>query len=549
MDFIRRWLAQIRVQLANLTLSQKLLIGTLALMVPMVLWLVAQYAGSPQLVPVLDQSIDAVKRSQIIAYLEGHQIAFDTSGDRILVPVERRNQVLASLQESRLLPEDTSKGFDALVEKQSWLQSNEQNRQLYDIARQNVLAQVIREFPGVKQATVLISKPQQIGFGATAHRPSASVNVVLATGQLDQKRVDAIAGLVSGAVAEMLPGDVTVIDAVAGRQWKVRDTESMTSGDYLELINNQERYYRDKISSALSYIRNVIVAVNVEVDMTQRKTDSTSFDRDKSVELLTRERNNSTKESDAASGGEPGPRANTGATIAGSGAAPGRSSSSEETETSFEPHAAKVHEIAAIPGGTPSRISATVNIPRSFFVALHRKAKPDDKQEPTDEAIKALVAEHLDRVQKQVMPLIKTKDPGTVVVDVYPDGAEAGGAAAGDPAAAGVGASMLVGGYAKPIGLGALALVSVSMMMLMVRKAAQRPMTPSIEELAGVPPQVPTEDELIGEAEASEPTLQGMELDEQTLRHKKLTEQVTEMIKANPNDVSGLVNRWVRKEE
>lgn len=548
MDFIRRWLAQIQAQLTQLSTSQKMLIGTLLLLIPMVLWIVIAYASSPQMIAVLDQSFDAARRGQITSYLDSRGIKYTATGDRIMVPAERRLEVLASLQMQELLPEDTSKGFDAMVDKQTWWQSESQNRQLYLIAKQNVLSQVIRAYPWAKQATVLISMPQQLGFGATAHRPSASVNIVTAGAPLDQKKVDAIAGLVSGAVAEMKPADVTVIDAAAGRQWKVRPENDMAGGDYLELINNQERYYREKISNALTYIRNVIVAVNVEVDMTQRKTDSTSFDRDKSVELLTRERNNTSKTTDAPSGGEPGPRANTGASIAAAAPGAGKSQSTEETETSFEPHPGKIHEIAAIPGGTPTRISATVNVPRSFIVALYRKSKPDEKSEPTDDALKPLIADQMDRIQKQIAPLVKTKDAGTVVVDVYPDGAGDMLGAPGDPATAGVTSTLLVGGYVKPVSLGALALVSLTMMMLMVRKAAQRPMTPSIEELAGIPPQVPTEDEMIGEAEASEPTLQGMELDEDTIRHKKLTEQVVEMIKANPNDVGGLLGRWIRKE-
>jgi flagellar biosynthesis/type III secretory pathway M-ring protein FliF/YscJ len=95
--------------------------------------------------------------------------------------------------------------------------------------------------------------------------------------------------------------------------------------------------------------------------------------------------------------------------------------------------------------------------------------------------------------------------------------------------------------------LGGLALVAVAMMLMMVRSASKKQPLPSLRELAGVPPQLPSEEDLIGEAGESEAVLPGMELDEDAIRHRQLSEQLSQMIKANPDEVTAVVNRWVRK--
>jgi flagellar biosynthesis/type III secretory pathway M-ring protein FliF/YscJ len=107
-------------------------------------------------------------------------------------------------------------------------------------------------------------------------------------------------------------------------------------------------------------------------------------------------------------------------------------------------------------------------------------------------------------------------------------------------------------GYVRPVTLGVLAVVSIGLMLFMVRRAAQRPAPPpSAEELAGVPPTLSSEegDEMVGEAGEVEPPLPGMELDEDTLRQRKITEQVSEMIKNDPEEVGLVFSRLARRNE
>ncbi|MCX5661136.1 MAG: hypothetical protein NTW19_15730, partial [Planctomycetota bacterium] len=64
----------------------------------------------------------------------------------------------------------------------------------------------------------------------------------------------------------------------------------------------------------------------------------------------------------------------------------------------------------------------------------------------------------------------------------------------------------------------------------------------------GVPPSMPVDDDVVGEADAHDSTMAGVELDEAQIRTRKIAEQIGEMVKANPSEAATLFNRWIRKE-
>lgn len=541
MDFLKRWSAQIQEQLRQLNVSQKLLIGTVLILTAMVLFLVAHYAAKPEMVPLLDQSMDPGERARIVTYLEALGMEYQEMGDRVMVQPQQRVTLISRLKMQQLLPEDTSRGFDALAKEQTWWKSNEDNRRLYLIAKQQVLADVLEAMDWVADAKVIIGEPERPAIGRAHVRPTAAVHVITKGERLDQMKVNAVAGLVSGAVAEMRPEDVTVIDGSQGREWRVRGPEDMLPADYLQTVHTTETALRDKITTVLGNIRGLIVGVNVELDMARTRTQSTTFDRDKSVELLTRERSSTTTTTDRRSGGEPGVASNVGATIAGGGTS-GTQSSTEETESQFEPHAGKSEQLTINTPGQPTRINATIRVPRSYFVGIFNRGKGPDAPEPTDEAMAELVKDRLDRFRRQVTPLTKAKSDGELVVDVYDDFDPTGGQEAG-PQEAGIGSVLFAGGAGKTLGLGALALCSVGLMLWMVRKASRTPDMPDVRELAGIPA-MPEDEE-----DATQVVLTGVEVDEQQLRNQHIVTQLGQLIREKPEDVSTLLNRWLQNEE
>ncbi len=548
MDWVRKWMTQIQAHLSELSISQKLLIGTLAVVVFAVLMVLALWAGRPQYAPVIDQSLTAAEQSRITTYLDSRNIRYEVVGDRVMIPPDRQAEVLAGLQLQQLLPEDTSRGFAVLIETQSWWQSSAQNRQVYNIALQNELAAIVSNMRGVNAAKVIISEPRDTGFGATHTRPSASVNVQMAAGAVNQKLADAVAGLVAGAVAEMNPEDVTVIDAGAGRQFRKRNDGQLVPSDFLEMVQIQERTFRERIASALGYIPKVIVAVNVEVDPSRKQTESTTYDQDKSVSLIASERAREETSTERRDGGEPGPRANTAVNIPGAGGT-GSETALTETENAYSPHAGVTHEQVVDPGGVPTRVNATVNVPRSYFVSLYMQGRDEGAEQPDDAALQAVYTEHLDRIKKQVEPLLMARNEGRVVVDVYPDGEGAIGEAAVAAAGAGAG-GLLSGNLIRPVGLSLMALVSLAAMFMMIRKASQPAPEPESNELAGMPPMLGGDDfDMAGEAGELDAALPGMEVDDDQIANRKVSEQVAEMIKNNPDEAANVLRQWARQDD
>ena len=114
-----------------------------------------------------------------------------------------------------------------------------------------------------------------------------------------------------------------------------------------------------------------------------------------------------------------------------------------------------------------------MRVPRSYFVNTY---KDDHKGADADDAaLLAWTKEESDKILKDVQLCTNIKTPETIVVNSWDDG----DAVAGAPVAAAAAASpvaLLVGSHVKEMGVGALAVVSLFMVMMMVRKSAPAPL-------------------------------------------------------------------------
>ena len=103
------------------------------------------------------------------------------------------------------------------------------------------------------------------------------------------------------------------------------------------------------------------------------------------------------------------------------------------------------------------------------------------------------------------------------------------------------------GSLLKYLLLGTLALLSLLMMFLMVRKAGVSSQVLTANEIVGIPPKLPTDlSEVVGEAEESAPAMEGVELDAEALRRNQMLGQISNMVRQNPDEVADLLRRWIR---
>jgi len=193
------------------------------------------------------------------------------------------------------------------------------------------------------------------------------------------------------------------------------------------------------------------------------------------------------------------------------------------------------------------QVSATVNVPRGYFVGLYKAANPEEEDAPDDAAIQPFVDTGLAQIQEQVENILGASQQRSVKVFMFPDETVfATGAVTAGPGGL---MALVEAPWAKPAGAVALALVSLGLMFRMVRNATAPENLPSVEELAGLPPVLPTEEDLVGEVEEQEASMAGVELDEAELNSRRIAEQISEMIRSDPNEAGQLLGKWVRTDD
>ncbi|TVQ31252.1 MAG: hypothetical protein EA376_10300 [Phycisphaeraceae bacterium] len=562
MDQLRQVLATIQTQLSRLTSSQKLLIASAMIIMVMTLFVVAQYAGGRSMVELFPAASPPEQQQRAIEFLQASNIEHSVRDGRALVPVDRKYFILGQMGQQGALPDDTALLFSNLVENTSWTMSSQQTRQLSNIALQNELSRVITHFEGMRSATVFIDAPEPTGLGRAARTPTATVTVFPSAGRaINQDTVDAIASMVAGARSGLDPSAVRVIDGVSRRQHRARSEEDFVTSSYMEHAAKVEDRVRLKLLDVLQYIEGVVVAVNAQVDVTRRVQERTSVLAPGAGSVTTplREFTRESERSGGGAGAEAGARPNTGMDIARGGGG-GITDRQTESEAELETRYGSESERIIDPRGMPTRISATVTAPRSYFVRVWRLISgAADDVEPTEDDLAPIVEAERLRIEQSILPIVETgvdaAVAGAVVVSIAPDFIQApiqagfGSGGFFGPTASG-GTGILATGWIKTLGLSALAALSLGMMALALRKATRPQELPTPEELVGVPPSLSARDpDMVGEADEAEAALAGVEMSDDEIQLRKKVEQVAKLVKEKPAEAASLLDRWISSDE
>ncbi len=557
MQALNRFVETIKVQLRELSLNARLLIGSLMVILVMALFLVSIYAGDRQMTALnLPPDLNPEAKARAIHFLKTRDIPFKEQGADIMVPAEQRTIVLAQLVDYQLLAGDQI-DFDQIVKDENVFASRQQNDRKFLIAKMNELESMIREFRGIRSARVVIDPANQSkGIGASRIPASASVTVSTDGRGLTQKQADTIAGLVAGAQAGLKVEQVRVTDSSTGMLYQARGEDSRSSMRNLEAKLTAEKHAQEKIVNALaSWIPGVRVNVNVQMDTRDIMKQITSYEEPLlgMTEESTRNINSSRRPAMA----EPGMRTNTGASLAGSGRT-SETFTDERADASTIPFVGTTNQQIRDPKGQAQLINATIGVPRSYFVNVYMATQPDAADEPDEATIGQVVQDESEKIRTYIEPLIDTRAvdgaiAGVVTVTMFHDVAIGGFGPAGTPGSdggsgggTGFGGTGIDEGLMKYVGLSGLALISLAMMFLMVRKATTHVELPSAEELVGIPPALSDADSgLIGEAEETAPALEGIEIDEGQIKRQEMLEQIKIMVRDSPDEAAHLMRKWI----
>lgn len=561
MDQIRQAMATVQKYLGSMAMSQKLLVGSLAAVAVLVLLLVTRFAASPEMVPLT--GVNASNSGSVMQTLVTAGIDAQAGPDGVYIPANERRDALAALGEAGGLPADTSILFNNLIGQQDWRNSREQNRQQFIFALQNELGAVISKFRGVSSATVIIDDPAPQGLGRAVRAPSASVTIFTSGGGLSQEMVDAAAGLVAGARSGLTVGNVRVIDGSTGRQRQARTNDRLAAATYLEHRLQVEGEVRSKLEDLLGYIPGVMVAVTADVDVaaTSKQTRRNLPLSDGTVSLPRRETTMSKTETAAATGAEPGIRSNQGADINFGNTADATGYEETEGDTEFENHVGTEIKETRDPRGMPTFLAASINVPEGYVVEQVRRAKAlavpegEEPEPPTQAEIESKFTDVRDQIERSVLPHVKTRAAdgvliaGDVSISMVPvelpmasavQSAGMFGLAGGE-----LPAWMGGGNVIETALVGGLALVAMTMMIMMVRRSSKKLELPSAEELVGVPPALDTDDDMLGDATEGENAMAGIEVNDAQLAKQAVLEQVTEMVRSDPEKAAKLMGRWL----
>lgn len=585
MDRLRQILATITAQLSRLSASHKVAIASVALLLVMALFVVAQWtskADMMQLLPTatkedLDRAGVALKRAGIHT---------QSSSGKLMVAAADYENAQTAIAEANALPADKAMMFDNLVKNNSWMNSRQQNDQNWNLAVMNEMSRTIARFKGVKEANVILDVPETGGFGAGVRKPTASATVWMASGEaMPQATVDGVAGYIAGARAGLDITRVKIIDGNTSKQRKVTSEEDVAASAYLDQAARVEAETQEKVMRLLEGIPGVIVAVTASVDVSRVTTSTNAFlkEGDGSIVLEKKKVESTTDSGEGIAGGEPGPASNQAADI-NRGSGMSSKSHTETTTAENDTHAGTRMETVVDPKGRPTMVAVVVNIPKGYVVNLAKSAaeastpKTDGAAAETSEPSKQQVDTEFKglevTIRDIIRPLLRTMTlAGTVGGKVDTKALEAlvdqsisvamipeipKGLKGAATAQAGL-MTALGGGSGGGLGLGSgliekgllagLGLVAMGMMVVMVRKAGTRTKVPSAEELMGLPPSLGAEADVIGEAEEGEVAMDGIEVGDAQVQTEQMLQTVSELVASNPQGAAKLLNRWINVEE
>jgi len=561
MEFLRQRIKQIQGQLGALTLSQKMVIVLLVGFMCVAVWMMVDFAAQREMVPLLDQPMDAASRERILLKLETWGEKCELKGETILVPKSRQRKIYAMLIYAGALPEDTSVGFMSLLEDADIFTPESVRDDKRLVVKQVELGKILEMMPGVASAKVIINPGGKRLLNNVTPVSSAMVTVQMEPGAAAEKKLAmAIAEGVSAAAGRMKREDVKVI--MNGKITLIPPAGEDASSDYLEEKVRLEQHFLGKIKEVLP-VQNALVQVDVQPRLTKstvQKTMIAPIDEGSlavETEANTREQNSQNLEKSA----EPGMMANVSEGSSGGGGA-SQSETMEDAVTKKTVIPGKTDTVEKIGPGGVEAITATVSIPQSYF---EERAKKSAEDKPDETAIQAITELEIPKIKQNVMRVLglsETEDEKLVVVNTYWSGAyeaSGGGGGGGSPAAETAepeekSMANIVGRYGKQIAISSLAMLSLFMVLMMVRKAGG-PVEMTEEEattmMAGPKPLdvLSVEESNIAEATDANGLLEGFELGDEEIRSHQVLEQIREMVKTSPDMATKLVSKWISQSD
>lgn len=326
-----------------------LLVGAAATVIVMALFV--KLIGSPDYKP-LTTGLDPAGAQKLAAQLDGQNIPHQASADgtSISVPADKlaaAHMAIASLGSSR----SERNGFE-LFDKMSWGQTEFDQKVTYQRALEGELERTIETVSDVASARVHLVMPSDSVFLDRQRTAKASVILKLRRNGLSKDAVLAISRLVSGAVDELKPEDVSIVDADSARSLGLGH-DGQGGNDGFESNLTQQLITTLEPVVGVDKIR-----ASVNVDHDEGTTESSQEKYDPSVSaLLSMQKSEDHAGGTSVPSGVPGTTSNI-PTKAQSTSTPGSTQSSTTETAQYGVNKVILH--TTVPAGRIQRVTAAI---------------------------------------------------------------------------------------------------------------------------------------------------------------------------------------------
>lgn len=558
MDYVRQQLEAIRGQLGSLSTSGKIASGLLATLVVIGIYWLASFGAGSGWTMLIDQPLasDDAQVMQAEMLIAGIESKID--GDRIYVKggSGARSRAQALLAQRGVMPNDTAVGFSTLIEAANPFVPEKEMDRRWMVGLQNEIANVLREFRGVRDASVLIQVPRKRGvLNRDKGVASASVNLKTEFNKpLEPDQVEAMARFVSGAVEGLTAANVSITD---GRNhYRTEKGDDSIRKTLLAEQGAQEEHYRNMIYDRFRYIPGLVATVRVKL------RDETVQEESKELggqPFPVSETNESTESKGATMAAGPGVRPNQGTSVSGGG--DGRTSTTEKSETTFSNERDVTVRTTLKPPGFLNLLTASISVPHSYLTYIYRQQNNlEAENEVSHEQITAVAGAVLADIEKQIETLfydgkMAETEVQQVAVDWFYDDIPMTASVTGDTALAAASGGMadylgLAREYGPTAGLALLAILPLFYVMRLAKKA--QTMVASGDGAAGGDSERDDDLEMlgggpvaVGQAEGMHSTMVGHEVDEGLVRTQQIVDQIAELVKEDPSSAANIIEGWL----
>jgi flagellar M-ring protein FliF len=473
-------------------------------------------------------------------------------GGQIRIPRGKKDLYLAAMADGNALPADFYKYFDEAIAAHSPFENTRSLDTRQRNAKQKELSLIIGRMNGIDSATVVYDEETKRGL-VQQKQKTAMVAVQSRSGHLEEDQVKAIRNVVASAYAGLDRKNITITDLSGATYGGAIGPDGMPEDESIYAAYKQrfEREYQRKIQQQLAYIPGVIVGVNAELNPEMQNSSTTVKLDPKPVTVATKEMSKEMTSRAPLVAGRPGAASNG---VVGNTpvalqqtAAGGPESQTTETQSDVQNvpgHDTTLRQIAPL---IPKKVTASIDIPASYFVGIWKKNNPQPEgktaKEPDPAELATIEVATKKRIQETVRNLLPDFDRGTdpyphVVVETYADLPRA---AAAPPALAETAKTWLADNW-QTLAVVGVGLLSLMMLRSMVRSPASVSPAPAAASHSATQPRL-----AVTEAAAAEE-------DPEPVRVLKTRFQTTgpdlktelqDIVKENPDAAAAILRSWI----